>query len=93
MSDHEDMEKRELGTLMENKIFRTFIRYHILEPCGVFTRQNVGSEAHNAKMIALHDLAQDMVENMKFANIEGYFELLREHNLDEEEEETNEGKE
>lgn len=92
--EDEKQEKRALGNLMSNKDFRTFIRYQVLEPCAFFRTQSLGSEARNGAMIELRNLAQDIVENIKFANIEGYFEMVREQVLeDEEQQQTDEGKE
>ena len=85
-SQEEDykQEKRDLGNLMDSKVFRSFIWDQVLAPCGFFDIYQVRDDAHNSKVVALHDVAADIIERVKDANLEAYFAMERENRLEEE---------
>lgn len=86
-------EKRELSVLMENKSFRSFIWNQVLEPCKFFYQHSVRDHAHNAEAITRHDIAVNIVENIKTAHLEAYFAMERENRIDEEENENKDERE
>lgn len=78
-----DQEKLDLEDLMTHKIFRDFIRSQVLEPCHVFTKCSSNDPIYNARFLSAQGIGMDILANIKQANLEAYFELEREIQFDE----------
>lgn len=73
-----DDEKRQLAELMKIKFFRSFVWNQIIEPCRFGYAHAVRDDIQNAKVLAKHNVAAGIVENMKYADLDLYFQMERE---------------
>ena len=76
--DEAKKEKLDLAGLMEHKVFRDFVRSNILIPCDVFTSFSLTDIGLANQFLGRQKIGLDILQNIKDANLEGYFQMERE---------------
>lgn len=74
-----EKEIRELGGLMKNEFFRSFVMNHIVDPSRVFMNLTSSDPIAHVKENARQEIAKDIIENMKEADFGLYCQMELEH--------------
>lgn len=82
--DQEEQEVLDLQNVLENKSMRNVLWTHVIEKCNVLQKGCSDDPIKMAKFLARENIAKDLIENIKAANLEAWFQMLRDNQFDEE---------
>lgn len=82
---------------LESKVVRDILWTHVIEPSKVLDKYESNDPMANARFLARENLGKDLIENIKAANLEAWFQMIRDNQFEEEvelaEEKSSEGSE
>lgn len=86
-------ERRDLEDALNNKLVRDLLWTHVIEPSHVLEKFESLDPVANAAFLARENLAKDLIENIKDANLEAWFQMIRDNQFEEENDKDDEGNE
>ena len=79
-----DQEMEDFRAVLEHKPVRDILWKYVVEPSHVLSKFESNDPVANARYLGRANLAKDLIENIKLANLEAWFQMIKDGQFEEE---------